>query len=315
MTRFDAVLCPGQGAQKPGMGRAAAEAFPEARAVHEAADEVLGFELTKVLWEGSAEEVNRTDICQPGIYVVGAAALAVAEARGLLDRKSLRFAAGLSLGEYTALHFAGALGFEDGLELVRERGLAMQAASDAEPSGMASIMRLPLEQVERCCAEAAGLGVIQVANLLSPEQIVISGAVPALERAVELCQEAGARRVTRLGVAGAFHSELMRPAADRLVDALERVEIREPSIPVVTNVSGTALTRTDEIRDALAAQVVNPVLGEKSMRTILDAGATTFAEPGPGRVLSGLMRKIERSATVVGFDDPADFASGNGDES
>jgi [acyl-carrier-protein] S-malonyltransferase len=268
-----------------------------------------------VLWEGTVEEVNRTDICQPGIYVVGAAALAVAEARGLLDRPSVRFAAGLSLGEYTALHFADALTFEDGLKLVRERGLAMQAASDAESSGMASIMRLPREEIERCCEQAASLGVIQVANLLSPEQIVISGAVPALQRAAELCQEAGARRVTTLGVAGAFHSELMRPAADRLIDALERVEIREPSIPVVANVTATPLTRPDEIRDALAAQVVSPVLWEKSMRTILEADANTFAEPGPGRVLSGLMRKIERSATVVGFDEPADFGSGTGEAS
>jgi len=312
MTSFDAVLCPGQGAQKPGMGQAIAETFPEAKAVFEQADEILGFELTKVIWEGSQDEVNRTDICQPGIYVVGAAALAVAEARGLLEKSSLKFAAGLSLGEYTALYFAGALTFEDGLRLVRERGVAMQDASDAEPSGMASILRLPREKLEACCEQAKDLGVIQLANFLSPDQIVISGAIPALDRAVELAQEAGARRVTRLGVAGAFHSELMRPAATRLIDALERVEIREPAIPVVTNVTGQPLTDPAAIRRALADQVVSPVLWADSMKTMADAGAATFAEPGPGRVLAGLMRKNAKGATVVGFDEPAEFDAPEG---
>jgi [acyl-carrier-protein] S-malonyltransferase len=307
MTMFDAVLCPGQGAQKPGMGRELAEAYPEARAVYERADEILDLDLSRIIWTGTVEEVNRTDICQPGIYVVGAAALAVMDVRGLLDRSAIRHAAGLSLGEYTALFFAGALSFADGLTLVRERGLAMQDASDAEPSGMASIMRLDLETIEACCAKAGDLGVIQVANLLGPEQIVISGAIPALERAIELCQEAGARRVTTLGVAGAFHSEMMRPAADRLVRALDAVDIREPSIPVVANVTGRPVRDPDEIRAALAAQIVSPVLWAASMRTMLDAGATTFAEPGPGRVLGGLMRKIRREAIVAGYDTAADF--------
>jgi [acyl-carrier-protein] S-malonyltransferase len=311
--KIDAILCPGQGAQTPGMGLALAEAFPEARAIYRKADEVLGFELSKTLWEGGKKEVNRTDICQPGIYVVGVAALAVMTSRGLLDRETVSCAAGLSLGEYTALQFAGALSFEDGLRLVRRRGVLMQEASDAEPSGMASILKLDADTAERCCAQARDLGVIQVANLLSPIQVVISGAIPALEKAVELCKEAGARRATMLGVAGAFHSELMRPAADRLVEALEAVEIREPELPVFSNVTGTALRRPAEIRAALADQVVSPVLWERSLQGMRAAGAEVFAEPGPGRVLAGIFRKVDDEARVIGFDEPEDFQPREGE--
>ena len=305
--RADVILCPGQGAQSPGMGRALAEAHPVAREVFARADEILGVPLSQTIWEGSAEAVDRTDVCQPGIYTVGVAALAVARETGALDVGAARWAAGLSLGEYTALHVAGALDFADGLRLVRRRGELMQEASDAAPSGMASVLGLDRDALERCCAEARDLGVIQVANLNAPGQIAISGALGALERASELAKAAGARRVVRLAVAGAFHSELMRPAADRLAEELANIEIRPPHIPVVSNVTARPIDDPAEIRRALAAQVVSPVRWADSIAWLVAAGAASWAEIGPGRVLAGLMRRNAPDTTVLGFDEPADF--------
>ena len=201
--------------------------------------------------------------------------------------------AGLSLGEYTALVFAGAMSFEDGLRLVQRRGQAMQAAADATPSGMVSILLLDRDQVQTICDEAAGQGTIRIANYLCPGNLVVSGVNAACVRAAELAEAAGGKAVP-LAVAGAFHTEIMKPADDQLAEALADAEIKAPDIPVISNVDVEAHSDGDEIRDILVRQVVNPVLWEDSMNAMISAGVTEFYEVGPGKVLKGLLRRISR---------------------
>lgn len=296
------VLCPGQGAQVPGMGRDVAERFPAARAVFERADAALGFPLSKTLFEGTEEQVNRTDVCQPGILTVTVAIWEALRAAGRAPTDVTAFA-GLSLGEYTAHHLAGTIGFEDAVRLTRRRGEAMQAASDACPSGMAAVMGADLETVERCCAEerAAG-GVVVVANLNAPGQVVVSGERQALARAMERMTAAGAKRCIPLKVAGAFHSPVMEPARRALEDALAAVAFRDPQVPVVSNVTAAPVRTAAEARATLARQVVSPVLFERSLRGLLESGARAFVEPGPGRTLAAFVKKIDRDAVVAGYD-------------
>ncbi|MCG3135620.1 MAG: Malonyl CoA-acyl carrier protein transacylase [Planctomycetes bacterium] len=301
------VLCPGQGAQRPGMGRDFAEAFPSARRVFERADEALGFALSRILWEGTEADVNRTDVCQPGILVVTTAIWTAVRERGLAPADVTAFA-GLSLGEYTAHHLAGTLSFEDAVRLTRRRGEAMQAASDACPSGMAAVMGIDLDGCERVCAEvrAAG-GVVVVANLNAPGQIVISGENRALASAAEKLTAAGAKRVIPLPVAGAFHSPVMEPARAALAEALAAADFRDPSVPVVSNVTAEPVRTAADARATLARQVTSPVLFEKSLRGLLAAGAAAFAEPGPGRTLAGFVKKIDRALPCTGWDAVADL--------
>ncbi|MEL6716380.1 MAG: ACP S-malonyltransferase, partial [Planctomycetota bacterium] len=252
-----AILCPGQGAQATGMGKDWADAFPEARATWEEADDALGFSLSKACWD-SGDDVNRTDIAQPGIFTTGVAVLRVLEARGL-DLAQAPFAAGLSLGEYTAHWAAGTFDFASGVRLVRLRGEAMQDASEENPSGMASLMGATPEQAEALAAVGAEHGVCQVANLNAPGQIVVSGAFPALDAVEAAAKEHGVRRVRRLVVAGGFHSECMRPAADRLAAALADTDLKDPRIPVVSNVTAAPVTDVAGAVDTLATQVCAPV--------------------------------------------------------
>jgi len=255
------IIFPGQGAQARGMGRDFAEAYPEAMATWEEADSALGFSLREACWEAE-DEVNRTDIAQPGIFTAGVAAIRVLVARGL-DLSAAPFVAGLSLGEYTAHWAAGTFHFSDGLRLVRLRGEAMQDASEKNPSGMASLMGATPEQAEALAAVGSEHGVCQVANLNAPGQIVISGAFPALD-AVEACsRDHGVRRVRRLVVAGGFHSECMRPAADRLAAALEETAISDPAVPVLSNVTAAPVRTAADVRSTLATQVCAPVLWER----------------------------------------------------
>jgi [acyl-carrier-protein] S-malonyltransferase len=300
-----AILFPGQGSQHPGMGRDWAEAWPLARETFEAADRLLGLPLSTLCWEGG-EEVHRTDIAQPGIFTTGVAIVRVLRERGILSEPP-PMTAGLSLGEYTALWCAGALGFEDGLRLVRLRGEAMQAASDAIQSGMTSLIGADEEQARALAEIGSVRGICSIANRNAPGQIVLAGEITALEEVEARSKELGVRRAVRLTVAGGFHSECMRPAALRLEAALAEVEIRPPSLPFVSNVTAEPTDDPERIREQLALQVCSPVLWEASMRWALSQGIRDFLEPGPGTVLAGLLRKIDPSAQVRSAASPADF--------
>ncbi len=288
-----AYLFAGQGAQSVGMAKELCAACPAAAAVFDRAGAILGFDLKKLCFEGPAEELNRTDRCQPALLVHGLAAVEAARAKGLPEAEA---AAGLSLGEYTAHVHAGSLSFEDGVELVRKRGRYMQEACDQTPSGMVSILGLGREKVAAACE---GLGGVGIANLNAPGQVVISGENAALEKAVARAKELGARRAIPLKVAGGYHSPAMRPAAEKMRRELEAVKISRPRIPVYANISARPLADPGEIRAALAAQVCGPVLWEDTIRAI---GAARYFEFGPGRVLAGLVRKIDGRAEVVSIE-------------
>ncbi|MEY4177345.1 MAG: hypothetical protein RLY70_919 [Planctomycetota bacterium] len=290
-----ACLFPGQGAQAVGMGRALVERSPVAREIFERANSVLGFDLAELCFNGPAERLDETDISQPALYVASLAALEVlrAESPSVLDQCVCT--AGLSLGEYTALAFAGALEFEDGLRVVRERGLAMQAAAETVAGGMVSILGWELGRVESLCAEVRQPGeVLQVANLLCPGNIVISGGKDACHRAAEAATLAGAMKAIPLKVAGAFHTEMMRPAVERLSAALATVPLRSPRIPVISNVDAQPHSDPEEIRGLLVSQVVSIVRWEDSVRGMVAGGCDSFYEIGPGRVLAGLLKRIDR---------------------
>lgn len=299
------ILCPGQGAQAEGMGKDWADAFPEAKAIWEEADEVLGFSLSKACWE-SGDDVHRTDIAQPGIFTTGVAALTVLAARGV-DLQAAPFTAGLSLGEYTAHWAAGTYEFAAGLRLVRLRGEAMQDASEQNPSGMASLMGATEEQALALARVGAEHGTCQVANLNAPGQVVVSGSFPALDAVEAAAKEHGVRRVRRLIVAGGFHSECMRPAAERLQLALAETDLRDPKIPVLSNVTAEPVRTIAEVKDTLGAQVCAPVLWERSMRRALGDGHQRFLEPGPGTILAGILRKIDAEASVIPLARPDDL--------
>lgn len=290
----EAILFPGQGAQFPGMGRDWCEAFPAARKVFEEADEILGFSLSEACW-AEGDGVHKTDIAQPGILTTSVAVIAVLRERGL-DTSQAALTAGLSLGEYTALWCAGSLDFPDALRLVRLRGEAMQDASNQIPSSMTSLMGADREKAEKLAAVGAEKGICSVANINGPGQVVLSGELAALDAVEAVAKDHGVKRAVRLTVAGGFHSECMRPAADRLAAALREVDVRPPAVPVYSNVSGAPHSDPDGIRSLLSRQVVEPVLWDKSMRAILATGIDRFLEPGPGNVLSGLARRIGKDA-------------------
>jgi len=304
-----AVVFPGQGAQFPGMGKVWVETFPAAARMFARAEEVLGFPLREACWE-RGDEVHRTDVAQPGILTTSAAIIEVLVERGL-DPSRSALTAGLSLGEYTALWYAGALTFEDAVRLVRLRGEAMQEASDLTPSSMTSLMGADRSQAEALAEVGRRQGVCALANLLAPGQIVLSGELAALDAAEAAAGEHGIKRTVRLKVAGGFHSECMRPAAVRLERALAEVELRAPRIPFLSNVTGGPLREPGEIKAALARQVCSSVLWEDSMRHALGLGIDEFLEPGPGNVLCGLMRRIAKDAgsapALRGVQEPSDL--------
>ena len=304
MASFTALVFPGQGAQQVGMGADVAARFPRAKAVFTAASRVLGYDLLEVCAHGPAAELLRTDVQQPAILATGAAVVEALRAAGRLEPGSVAGAFGLSLGEFTALWAAGALALEDALVLVRERGLGMQEASAAAPSGM-SALRCEEGVAEEACAKArkATGGVCVVANLNAPGQVVISGDLPTLTAAEEAAKALGARRPARLDVAGAFHSPLMEPGARRLRLALERVIVLSPAFPVWSNVTGRSAEDPKEIRENLVAQVTSPVRFLDCVRAARAAGMARAIEPGPGRVLSGLIQRIEPAVETVSVPD------------
>jgi [acyl-carrier-protein] S-malonyltransferase len=292
-----AFLFPGQGAQAVGMGREVAETLPAARELFDRAKEILGYDLAQLCFEGPAERLDSTVHSQPALFVSSLAALEALKDRSPNIVDDCRATAGLSLGEYTALAFAGVFSFEDGLKLVHERGTAMQAASDAVPSGMVSVLGLERETVQQLCEQAAEGGTLQMANFLCPGNVAISGDNDACDRAAVLAIEMGAIRAVPLAVAGAFHTPIMQPAVDRLTAALADVEMRPPRIPVISNVDARPHDDPDEIRGLLARQVVQPVLWEGSMRYFLEGGYDQFYEIGPGRVLRGLLKRLQRKVS------------------
>jgi [acyl-carrier-protein] S-malonyltransferase len=288
-----AFLFPGQGAQAVGMGKQLCETFPAARRLFDEAAEILGYNLAEVCANGPVERLNATVVSQPAIFVASLAALEALRANDSEPAQSCTATAGLSLGEYTALVFAGAMSFQDALRVVRRRGEAMQAAADATPSGMVSVVGLEPAQVEEICSRARHAGTMQIANLLCPGNIVVSGNSSACEEIERIVKEKGGRTV-RLTVAGAFHTDLMKPADQTLAEILGTVTIHVPRVPVWSNVDAQPHTRPEEIRELLVRQVLQPVLWEQTMRNLLAEGCDRFYEIGPGRVLAGLLKRVQR---------------------
>lgn len=304
-----ALFFPGQGAQHVGMGRKLVAQYAKSQELFERAAPILGFDLAKLCFEGPAEELDSTRISQPALFVTSLAALEKLRADSPEIVLGCEVAAGLSLGEYTALVFAGAMSFEDGLRVVKRRGEAMQAAADATPSGMVSMLLLDLAQVQQICNEASAHGPIQIANYLCPGNLVVSGENAACERAAELATAAGGKAIP-LAVAGAFHTNIMKPADEALADVLREVEIRTPEIPVISNVDAQTHSDPEEIRQLLIRQVINPVRWEDSVNLMLAEGCTDFYEVGPGKVLKGLLKRISRKTACTTVNDSFDETGG-----
>jgi [acyl-carrier-protein] S-malonyltransferase len=296
-----AFLFPGQGAQYVGMAKALVESLPAARCLFEKAAAILGYDLLAVCAEGPAERLNSTAVSQPAIFVASLAALESLRSTNPDAEKESVATAGLSLGEYTALAFANAITFDEGLRLVRQRGQAMQEASDATPSAMISIVGPELAKVEELVAATKAqvpTETLQIANFLCPGNTVVSGGRSACDVLERLATDAGARAI-RLAVAGAFHTPLMRPADEKLATALASVTIKSPRVPVWSNVDAKPHTDPGEIRGLLVRQVLQPVLWEATVRGLLEAGCDRFYEIGPGRVLAGLLKRIQRKAECI----------------
>jgi [acyl-carrier-protein] S-malonyltransferase len=294
-----ALLFAGQGAQVVGMGRDLAEKFPSARAWFDRANAALGYDLTAICFDGPEAELTKTEHAQPGIFLASWVAFELLKEHA----PTLKFeaAAGLSLGEFTALAAAGALSFEDGLSLVRQRGQFMQEACDATRGGMAAVIGLDESPTREVCAAA---GVV-LANLNCPGQLVISGETDKIAQAVELAKAKGARRAIPLPVAGAYHSPLMAEAQPKLAAALSRVRLSAPTVPVVSNVTAQFHGTPAEISARLVEQVTSSVLWEKSMRELLAQGFTRFIELGPGTALGGFLKRIDKNAQMLNIADVA----------
>lgn len=292
-----AILFAGQGAQAVGMGKSLCEKSVAAKALFERASQALGYDLAAVCFDGPAERLNTTVVSQPAIFVASLAALEVLRETEPSLIEQCQATAGLSLGEYTALAFAGAFGFDEGLALVNLRGQAMQAASEAVPSGMLAILTLDLAAVEAICAQAQTHGLVSVANYLCPGNTVVSGEAAAIDAAESLAKAQGATTV-RLAVAGAFHTQLMAPARSQLQARLQQTTISPPRLPVWSNVDAAPHTDPDHIRDLLIRQVTEPVRWEPTIRGMLADGFDRFVEVGPGRVLTGLLKRIDRKVEV-----------------
>ena len=300
-----AFVFPGQGSQQVGMGKALAEAFPEAGAVFREADEALGFPLSKLCFEGPESELQLTAITQPAILTTSVAAWRVLAARGLRPA----WVAGHSLGEYSALVAAGTLSLAEAVVAVRRRGQYMQEAVPVGQGAMAAILALDLPGVEKACAEAAQGEVVSPANINSPGQVVIAGHAAAVDRAMEACKAAGARRAVRLPVSAPFHCALMRPAQSRLAADLAALSFRDLEVPLVNNVDARVVRTGNEARDGLVRQVSASVLWQPSVELLVKEGVDTFVEVGPGTVLTGLVKKIAKGARTFNVDDPSSLAA------
>ncbi len=294
-----AFIFPGQASQYAGMGKELAEKYPEARAVFDEADKALGFSISQMCFSGSEEDLKQTANTQPAILACSVAVQRVLAEKGVTPD----FVAGHSLGEYSALVAAGALKFSDAVQLVRKRGTYMQEAVPAGQGAMAAIMGLSPAVVTDACKRAAEAEVCSPANLNSPEQTVISGHAGAVKRAVEMASQQGAKRAVILAVSAPFHCALMMPAQEHLEKDLRKTEFSNLQVSLVTNVDADTIAKGDEAREALIRQVTMPVRWEDSMRLLIDEGVNIFVEVGPGRVLVGLLRQIERSVAALNVED------------
>lgn len=286
-----AYVFPGQGAQFTGMGKDLYDNYPEAKELFHKANDILGFDISKIMFEGTADELKETKVTQPAIFIHSVVLAKMMGADFTPD-----MVAGHSLGELSALTAAGALSFEDGLRIVSKRALAMQEACEAQESTMAAIIGMADEDVEKVCEEVDG--VVVAANYNCPGQLVISGEVPAVEKACEILKEKGARRALILPVGGAFHSPLMEPAREELAKAIEETEFNKPTCPIYQNVSTFAVEGIVDIKTNLIYQLTAPVKWTQSVQNMIKDGATEFIEVGPGKALQGLIKKIDREAQV-----------------
>ncbi len=298
-----AYIFPGQGSQYVGMGKDLHAEFPAAGELFSSADAVLGFPLSKICFDGPEEELKQTKNTQPAIFLHSLAVWKI------LKPQNAAMVAGHSLGEYSALVAAGALSFEDGLRLVRLRGELMQRAGEENPGTMAAIVGLDAKVVGEVCCAAWPEGIVQAANFNSPGQIVISGSVDGVRKAMELGKQRGAKLVKELIVSGAFHSPLMQSAKDGLKIALDKTAFRDAKIPVYTNVTAKPVQKADEIRAMLFEQVTSPVRWEETMINMSADGATCFIEIGPGKILQGLVKRIVPGASNAGFDTAANISA------
>jgi [acyl-carrier-protein] S-malonyltransferase len=297
-----AFMFPGQGSQAVGMGKELASMYPVAQRTFDEADEALGYKLSQLCLEGPEEKLRMTEVTQPAILTVSVAAWRVLESMGFKPN----FVAGHSLGEYSAHVAAGTLSFADAVRTVRNRGKYMQEAVPVGVGAMAAILALPLEQIRAVCRESAQPGeVCEAANVNSPDQVVISGSKAAVERAAEACKHKGAKRAVMLPVSAPFHCALMQPAQDRLAADLNALQFNNPSVPVMCNVDAKPVTTAEAARNALIRQVTGTVQWDRSVRELIALGVTQFVEAGPGKVLCGLMRQIDRSQSCVNVEDEA----------
>jgi [acyl-carrier-protein] S-malonyltransferase len=304
MTNPIAFLFPGQGSQAVGMGKELAAMYPVAQETFDEADAALGYKLSQLCFEGPEDRLKMTEVTQPAILTVSVAAYRVLESQGMVPQ----FVAGHSLGEYSAHVAAGTLSFEDAVRTVRNRGKYMQEAVPVGVGAMAAILMLPIDAISEICREAAASAqgeICEPANINSPDQVVISGSKGAVERAAEMCKAKGAKRAVMLPVSAPFHCSLMQPAQDRLAADLKAVTFHSMETPLLTNVDAKLIESPDDARDALTRQVTGAVQWERSMRVLIEKGVKTFIEVGPGKVLCGLMRQIDRAQTCFNVEDEA----------